>query len=469
MGTHTSLRPVRSSRWWPSWTSAWPGGAGGGTAGLRDDLLGAADPAERSEVRAAVLRFVAMGLISVGLVAVPTVWVMHDIARDNALEGAVLMANNLARRTVAPLVTPALEARDPAALEAIDAVVHPRMSDGSVRRIKVWDSTGRILYSDEAPLIGRRFELPDWAPALIAGGAPEAELTQPDKQENLFERADGQLVEVYTSARDTLGRPLIFEAYFPATAVTGEEHDLLVRLLPVGVVALVALHVTQLPPALLLARRFQRTQRAKARLLAQAAAASEMERRRLARDLHDDVIQDLAGVSYALESVLQEGGPESPLLRQVQGIVRRDVGLLRGMLTDLYPVDPSAVGLPDAFAELVAPMERAGVAVSVDVDPAPDLDATSAVLLYRVAREALANAAKHAGATAVSLRLERLAHEVVLSVVDDGRGFDTRREQESGHLGLRLVRDTVAEAGGMVRLESRPGHGTRLEMRLQTS
>jgi len=410
-----------------------------------------------------------MGLLSVGIVAVPTLWFMQRVAEEHSLAVAVIAADNIASRLIAPVLTTRAMSGDRSALAAIDAVVGPRLRDGSVKHIKVWDTGGTVLYSDESPLIGRRFPVPDWFADVVSSGRARASLSEPDKVENQLETAEGLEVEVYTAFRAPTGEQLIFESYFPPEAVTREERDLLVQLLPAAFVALVALHFTQLPGAVRLARRVQRGQRERGHLLAHVAASTDMERRRLARGLHDDVIQDLAGVTYLLESVADDVGTAvRPAVRTAEETVRRDVAILRGMLVNLYPVDLAAIGLPAALESLAAPLRGSGVEVETRIDPDLEVDLTLATLVHRVTREALANIRKHAGAGRVSIEVHRAPDGVTLTIIDDGCGFEVGSPAEPGHLGLPLARDAVVQAGGTLDLSSVPGLGSTLTASLPT-
>lgn len=427
-----------------------------------DDGLGR----QRSHVRTALTRFVVVGLVSFAVVSVPTALAMRSVARDHALQEAENRGLRLAAQTIAPHVDDAVLAGDPDALRVLDAVVDARMSDGSIVRVKVWDTSGKVIYSDEPHLVGRVFELEPWADELLRTGGATAELETLDDAENLYEPTGEVLVEVYAVATAASGNPLLFEAYFPGDDVRKQERDLLMRLLPLGLAALLVLLLVQLPSAIGLARRVQRGQEVRRRLLRQAVAASDLERRRIARDLHDDVIQDLAGVAYALESAESRLPDDArPLVSRARSIVRRDVASLRGMLADLYPADLDSLGLPGAVDQLAEPLRRQGVTVTVDVSDV-HVDRTKATLLYRVAREAMTNTAKHAHASTVEVRLLLDDGSVVLTVSDDGAGFDTARESARGHLGMRLIRDTVAEAGGSVDVASTEGVGTWIEVRL---
>jgi signal transduction histidine kinase len=420
----------------------------------------------QSHVRAAVRRFVVVGVISFALVSVPTVLGMLAIARNNALEVAKEQGIRLASSTIAPLVTQGVVDGDPAAVHRLDQVVDARMSDGSVVRVKVWDVDGRVLYSDVPELIGKQYPLQDWMVDLLRDGGATADIETLDDEENEAAPRHDSLVEVYALGTAATGHKLVFEAYFPLDPVQEQERTLLVQMLPLGVAALLLLLLVQLPSALRLARTVERGDAAKGRLLRQAVAASDLERRRIARDLHDDVIQDLAGVAYALESAEPRlDGDARPLVARARDIVRRDVASLREMLAELYPADLDSLGLPSAIDELAEPLRRAGVEVAVDV-PDVRVDRTSATLLYRVARESLTNVAKHAGARRVEVRLVDRPSDLVLTVLDDGRGFDASGDSARGHLGLRLVRDTVAEAGGSVEVTSTEGVGTCIAVHL---
>jgi signal transduction histidine kinase len=329
--------------------------------------------------------------------------------------------------------------------------------------------TGRVLYSNEPRLIGRVYPLPEAASLLHATNPSIAEVSNLKSPENEFERGQPQqeLVEFYTLARASTGQRLIFEAYFPTRSFNQEEHDLLAQMAPVGLAALIVLNLAQLPSAMDLARRVQTSRKSRERLLVHAAAAADHERRQLAQELHDDIIQDLAGVGYALSSLDQHlDEANRPVIAKVGVTVRRDIALLRDMVTQLYPRSLAPQSLATSLNDLGISLRQAGVNVKVDVDEHLTLDETTATLVYRVARESVHNAEKHAEPLNVDLRLSRGRSRTVLTVTDDGRGFDPSAAPAPGHIGMRLTRDTVAEAGGTFVVDSRIGHGTRVELSL---
>ena len=423
----------------------------------------------RSEIRFALTRFLLVGLASLVLVAVPTVLLFENIAKDRALKAAVANWRNLSTHLLAPQTTAGVIARDPSALAQIDAIVRPGIRDGSIVRIKIWDMTGRVLYSNEPKLIGRVYPLPEAASLLHSSNPSVAEVSSLNSPENEFERgrAAQELVEVYTLARASTGEQLVYEAYFPTSAFNQEEHDLLAQMAPVGLAALIILNLAQLPSALNLARRVQRGRQSRERLLVHAVAAADHERRQLAQELHDDIIQDLAGVGYALSSLEEHLDAENrPVVERIGTTVRRDVRLLRDMVTHLYPRELDPQSLAKSLSDLGTSLRQAGAIVEVDVDERLALDETTATLVYRVARESLRNAEKHAQPRNVSVRLTRAKSRAVLTVIDDGRGFEPTTEPATGHFGLKLIRDTVAEAGGTFMVDSHIGRGTRVELSL---
>ncbi|MEP7017977.1 MAG: ATP-binding protein [Actinomycetota bacterium] len=423
----------------------------------------------RSEITVALTRFLVVGFASLVLVAIPTVLLFENIAKDRALKAATANWRSLSIHLVAPQTTAGVIARDQAALAQIDAVVRPGIRDGSIVRIKIWDMTGRVLYSNEPRLIGRVYPLPEAASLLRSSNPSIAEVSNLQSPENEFEKGQPQqkLVEVYTLARASTGQQLIFEAYFPTLSFNQEEHELLAQIAPVGLAALIILNLAQLPSAMDLARRVQRSRKSRERLLIHAAAAADHERRKLAQELHDDVIQDLAGVGYALSSLDKElNEAMRPMVAKIGSTVCRDIALLRDMVTQLYPQSLAPQSLSTSLNDLGISLRQAGVNVTVDVDEQLTLDLTSATLVYRVARESLHNAEKHAQPRNVDVRLTSDRLRTVLTVVDDGRGFDPSAAPAPGHIGMRLTRDTVAEAGGTFVVDSRMGSGTRVELSL---
>jgi PAS domain S-box-containing protein len=202
-------------------------------------------------------------------------------------------------------------------------------------------------------------------------------------------------------------------------------------------------------------------------LLKEVLTAQEAERRRIARELHDDTAQTLASLLVGLRAVeasqdLGQALRAAVTLRvlvsaALEGVQRMARGLRPSVLDDL--------GLEDA-------LDRLGIEVSRTHDLVVDVHATGRrvprlpdsleIALYRMAQEALANAVKHAAPKAVSILLYRNPTEVRLVIEDDGKGFDASAALSAGRLGLVGMRERAHLVGGSMTLESSPGNGTTI-------
>ena len=273
---------------------------------------------------------------------------------------------------------------------------------------------------------------------------------------------------MFRSLRDKQSH-LAFEAYYDYGRVSQTAGALTRQLLPLVLVPLVLMQVIQVPIAGSLARRVRRHEAERRRLLERHLAVSERERIRLAADLHDGPIQDLAGVGYALGAIAPTvPTPQHRLMGTVQDTVYRATESLRRMMVDLYPPDLQAGQLHRTIDDLAEPLRDRGIAVDVLAEPLPDLDGECVAALYRVAREALANVLEHAHATRVTVALSMAAIgdgpdvAVRLAITDDGIGLDPARldRRADGHLGLRLLTARVADLGGSLTVGSGPDGGT---------
>ena len=184
-----------------------------------------------------------------------------------------------------------------------------------------------------------------------------------------------------------------------------------------------------------LARTLERAQDEREDLLQRALAASEVERRSIAADLHDGVVQDLVGLTFTLDGMA--GGAASRRPRPsptAAGTSRRSVRSLRSLLVEIYPPNLEDIGMAGALADLATAVgSDDDDGSTVQVDPAVHLAPVAQAAVYRVARESLSNARKHAQATDVDVRLTHEAQAAVLTVSDDGAGFDPRQVPDRAH------------------------------------
>jgi two-component system NarL family sensor kinase len=134
---------------------------------------------------------------------------------------------------------------------------------------------------------------------------------------------------------------------------------------------------------------------------------------------------------------------------------------------EIHPPQLESAGLAGVLENLAAGVSSSGLEVDVDVEPGLRLRAESEQMLFRAAQEGLRNVINHAQATHASLKVRPDAGGVVLLVADDGIGFTAAsiaQRRASGHLGLELLAELAADAGGHLEMESQPGIGTRLRL-----
>ncbi|HEX9358309.1 MAG TPA: ATP-binding protein [Streptosporangiaceae bacterium] len=192
-----------------------------------------------------------------------------------------------------------------------------------------------------------------------------------------------------------------------------------------------------------------------------SAAAALEERRRIARDLHDGLAQELAYLARNLDSLDGETGRDT--LRRLRGAVERAQLESRRAISTLAAAGRQAVevALADAAGEVA---ERFHVGLELDLVSGVRMPAARAEALVRIACEAVTNAARHSGASRVVLNLERDGSRVRLRVSDSGRGFDTA--VPGSGFGLISMRERARSVGGELRISSVPGRGSEVEAAL---
>jgi two-component system NarL family sensor kinase len=422
-----------------------------------------------NSIARAVTQFAITGTVAVLLLGFLAVEVLRNTGTTEAIRDAKQVARLAGEGLVAPNVTPALLRGDPKAIAAMDRVVRRGVLSGSVVRVKLWDARGRILYSDAHQLIGSQYPVQSDELAALRRGSADAEVSDLTRPENRFERPHKKLLEVYLGIRPRTGPRLLFEAYQRFSSISASGQRLWQRFLPALIGALALLELAQIPLAWSLARRLQRGQREREALLRRALDASDIERRRIASDLHDGVVQNLAGVSYGLSAAAQrlpEASPARSAVEEGAREARRTVRELRTLLVDIYPPVLQRSGLEPALADLVSGSTAAGVKTRLDVQPGLALPTEVEALLFRTAQEALRNVRRHADATTVELTVEADEERALLVVSDDGQGFEPERadEQGNGHFGVRMMGDLVRDAGGEFEVETAPGQGTSVRV-----
>ncbi len=291
-------------------------------------------------------------------------------AEDQAIQHAKDITQVEAIGIVQPALSDSLLHRDAAAIGALDVIVRQRILSADVVRVKLWTADGTILYSDESRLIGRRFPLDPGEQAIFHGGPVQAGVSDLTDAENVYERSFGKLLQVYLPVHTPGGTPLLFETYQRYEAISQYQQSVWSSFLPVLLVGLAILFVVQIPLALGMARRLRASLAERQVLLERVITASEQERRRIARDLHDGVVQRLAAVTFSLSALARRltshgatGAPAAtvPDVEHAAGETRAAMRDLRTLIVEIAPPNLHAEGIDNALRDLLEPLAGNGV------------------------------------------------------------------------------------------------------------
>jgi two-component system sensor histidine kinase UhpB len=212
-------------------------------------------------------------------------------------------------------------------------------------------------------------------------------------------------------------------------------------------------------------RMMRRLEAERRRAGSAALHAQEEERARVARDLHDEVNQSLTGLLLRLEAARESAPPElEGELAETRALACQAMTARLSLARQLRPTALDDLGLVAAIEGQVEQLRRGEIDARLDADgDFSDLGDDAQLVVYRVAQEALSNAARHSGAQKVEVRLRRSdADGVVLEVGDDGRGFAFDESQRG--LGIGGMRERALLIGAELTIESRPDKGTTVRL-----
>jgi signal transduction histidine kinase len=206
----------------------------------------------------------------------------------------------------------------------------------------------------------------------------------------------------------------------------------------------------------------------RARLLeAEINNASEREKTRVGRDLHDSVCQDLVVISYSLrllkEELEEEAPAKAPAAGEIAELLQEAIVHTRDLAHGLSPVDSDEDGLASALEQLAARTSKlSGVQCSFIYPESVRIrEHSRAINLFRITQEAVANALKHGHPTSIIVALESSDSEISLRITDDGVGFDPENVEKQG-MGLSTMRYRAKVEGGDLEIERNPPHGVAI-------
>jgi signal transduction histidine kinase len=402
------------------------------------------------------------------VVVVGSTFLAKQIARDEELAEAI-RSDNLLVRTVLAEPIHALVDGDPQGIAALDEAVRVRRGSGSTVYLMILDADGQVIYPTDPGVIRHRSFQP---PPTVSRQTTARLIAADEGRADIGGFATGRMVKVDVPMELSDGTSVRALVYATDERLRTAESTLSVKLMMLSTGALTLLLLLNLPVSVWLLRRVGKAHQERVRMLSNEVASADRERRNLARDLHDGVIQDLASAGYALEALtdgLHVDDAARRMLTLSQDAVRRSTQALRTLIIEVAPPDLTSADLPSAIDALATRLSRDhGVEVHVDVDLRVPVGQQVAAIVYRAVRECLTNIVKHARARRARIAIRSDNSDVYLVAEDDGDGFpaDIDERRKSGHLGLTLLADTIADLGGRLTIDRHRDNGAAVRCRI---
>ena len=436
-------------------------------------------------MRSPVTLFLVVSVLLAGGIFFATSALADRIARDVTLQQAESITEQIVETSIEGKVRAEMLNGSPLEIDRFFRFVG-RLGNDAIASYDVLRSDGYLAFDSANPgaaLEGNTYPLtPEQQAVLRTGGTVSAE-ADPDSARNQDRIGDESgliTITTYVDAtykntrqaiRENLVRstsePALVVAYWELDGVQRLQSDLFAsfRWITIGpLILLVAISTVMLG---LLTGQLRRGSRERERLLQTAIDASDAERRRIARDLHDGVVQDLAGSAFALSGAARDPAttPQTAeVLTSVSSSMRDSLKQMRSLLAEIHPPELHGRGLETALDDLIAPAAAAGIHASVSVSGIEGASDPEVALVWRVAQEAVRNATRHSGASTLAVTVRGDEQQLLLEVVDDGVGFDTTAPSEPDRFGLRGLRSLVREVGGELDVTSAVGEGTSVRM-----
>ncbi len=326
------------------------------------------------------------------------------------------------------------------------------------------------LLSDNAEDIIYRFAVDPWppvfeyaSPSITAhtGYTPEQFMADPDLLWHVVHPDDHDELEHWLRSADQIERRVTVRNVLPDGEIRWHEQ----RFTPILDAAGKLVAVEGIARDVTAQLRLEEDRR-----LLLAETEIERERERIAADLHDGVMQTMYGVGLQISSILRRV-PDLPEETRVG--LGEAVDSLNGAMADIrrYVMDLRPADFTGHLGESLTALGRlfestSGITVNIEADEVPIIPEPAAVELFLLIREALSNVRRHAKASSVTVAVAREGKDLVLTVVDDGAGFDVGAERLNSQFGLRNMETRARLMGASLDLESEPGAGTRVCLRL---
>ncbi|MBI4933098.1 MAG: hypothetical protein HY828_04415 [Actinobacteria bacterium] len=408
------------------------------------------------------------------IVAILGVGVLHTVVLRNELAAhevsrALVTVEDRVAIAIEPAVTAELLAGDPEAYAEFDRIVRDYIVHPDTANLLLWRADGTVVYSLAAAFAGQQFPLSDAATSVLNDGVSIARHDELDGPgDGATEGRGVDAIEVYAALTGPAGEPLVWEAELYRESIARQASRLVLIVAILEGVGAAVLLTTQGVMARSLVRRHDRERAYRRWLTQRSSEVALMERKRMAADLHDGVVQDLTGIALDLEVPDHEAELSVEAMREQRAAlaarVRDAVTALRGQTAELYPAASARIDVPSSLQGMLERMPRT-MRTTLLVGPDADVAPGYRWLVFRVAQEALRNAAKHSQGTDIRVELHGNGGGTVLTVSDDGVGFSPLTDAvEPGHMGLALLADMAIAAGCSLTVRSAPGAGTTVKL-----
>ena len=279
-----------------------------------------------------------------------------------------------------------------------------------------------------------------------------------------------------------MGRGLPSGRFFSTSATSRAVNDYMKLYIAVGtavllvmaifIIVFVAFYQQKQIRQQLAMKEMQETNRKE--LMAATLQAQEQERRRIAQDLHDEIGTMLSVTKLSLNQLSRSldagGAAPAAFAQETRALLDETIANVRRISRDLVPTTLERFGLGSALEELAGKASQGDVRVEVRcADQTTPLPQALSLTLYRITQELTNNAIRHGGATSIRILLRDEPETLLLTVVDNGRGFDLAQvlQDKQRGLGLRNIESRLSVVDGRVRFESAPGQGTRVAVQIR--
>lgn len=358
----------------------------------------------------------------------------------------------------------ALLAGDPTAIEAFDDRMYEDFVRANTVGLALWRADGTVVYALDKSYIGTQHSLPKPAIAALTDGTVHSTSGSVDAAVGWRAKS---AIKLFAPVRPRDGgEPLVWEAGLERDALARDADQLVVSLAWLRGVFAAVLLLLQGALTFALLRRNEREREYRRWLTQRVSEMADVERRQIAADLHDGVVQELAGIALDLEAPLpgMESAIEKSERKAFAARVRNSVATLRGQTAELHPTAAAHIDVPTALQSMLDRMPH-GIERHLAVEPGADVEPGYRWLVFRVAQEALRNVTQHSKAPRVEVALRHVDGSTVLTVTDNGRGFSPETDAvEPGHMGLSLMSDTATAAGAHLTIRSAKDAGTTVRL-----